>query len=193
MSLPRDYDPVEIEKYWRNRPVTVSRRVVSVMSELGPVLLAYLRDFKIFPLERSSGELHTNKEEFELQQIHAKNLRAALTALGPAFVKIGQQLSIRPDLLPPAVLAELQKLCDSVEPVSDDVAMELLRTELGYSDMNELHGTFENIHLVASASLVRPKLISFLIIYASNIPYISNYTWRQQYQLTYRDKSIRHV
>lgn len=153
LSLPRDYDPVEIEKYWRQRPVTVSLRIASVVSELGPVLFAYLRDFKIFPLEHTSGELRTRQEEFELQQMHAKNLRSALTALGPAFVKIGQQLSIRPDLLPPAVLAELQKLCDSVEPVSDDIAMELLRKELGYSDMNEIRETFENIQLVASASL----------------------------------------
>ena len=39
-----------------------------------------------------------------------------MTSLGPAYIKLGQALSIRPDLLSPAAMNELQKLCDKVPP-----------------------------------------------------------------------------
>lgn len=62
----------------------------------------------------------------------------------------GQQLAIRPDLVPPVVLKELQKLCDSVRPVPDEIALQLLREELEIDDLSTVFG---NLHLVASASL----------------------------------------
>ena len=44
------------------------------------------------------------------------HFRQALEELGPTFVKLGQVLSTRPDLLPPAYVAELSKLQDAVPP-----------------------------------------------------------------------------
>ena len=44
----------------------------------------------------------------------AIQLRDIMTSLGPAYIKLGQALSIRPDLLSPAAMNELQKLCDKV-------------------------------------------------------------------------------
>lgn len=41
-----------------------------------------------------------------------------LERLGPTFIKLGQIMSIRPDVLPPPVLAELSKLQDRLEPFS---------------------------------------------------------------------------
>ena len=88
----------------------------------------------------------------ELVRIHARMWRNVLTDLGPAFVKAGQQLSIRPDLVPPIVLEELQQLCDSVRPVSDEIVMQVLKEEL-----NDIATTpdeiFDDLQLVASASL----------------------------------------
>ena len=52
-----------------------------------------------------------------LQQNEVKRaieLRNIVTSLGPAYIKLGQALSIRPDLLSPAAMNELQKLCDKV-------------------------------------------------------------------------------
>ncbi len=46
------------------------------------------------------------------------NLRRAFEELGPTFVKIGQVLSTRPDIIPPAYQKEFQKLQDTVEPES---------------------------------------------------------------------------
>ncbi len=49
-----------------------------------------------------------------LQVKRAIQLRNIMTSLGPAYIKLGQALSIRPDLLSPAAMNELQKLCDKV-------------------------------------------------------------------------------
>ena len=44
----------------------------------------------------------------------ARELREIVTSLGPAYIKLGQALSIRPDILSPAAMYEMQKLCDKV-------------------------------------------------------------------------------
>ena len=54
------------------------------------------------------------KQHEGLQAKYAKELRILLTELGPCFIKLGQALSIRPDVLPSPFLFELQKLCDAV-------------------------------------------------------------------------------
>lgn len=46
--------------------------------------------------------------------LRARQLREIVTSLGPAYIKLGQALSIRPDILSPAAMNELQKLCDKV-------------------------------------------------------------------------------
>ncbi|KAJ8530719.1 hypothetical protein K7X08_023600 [Anisodus acutangulus] len=61
----------------------------------------------------------------------AMELREIVTSLGPAYIKLGQALSIRPDILSPAAMVELQKLCDKVPSFPDDVAMALIEEELG--------------------------------------------------------------
>ncbi len=60
-----------------------------------------------------------------------EHLRLALEELGATFVKLGQLLSTRPDLLPPEYQAELAKLQDAAPPVPGDVVRELVAQELG--------------------------------------------------------------
>ena len=59
------------------------------------------------------------------------HLRLALEELGTTFIKLGQILSTRADLLPPEYLAELTKLQDSAPPVPLDAIREALVSELG--------------------------------------------------------------
>ena len=59
------------------------------------------------------------------------HFRLALEELGPTFVKFGQILSTRPDLLPPAYIAELSKLQDTVPPEPWEAIRDLLIQELG--------------------------------------------------------------
>jgi len=61
----------------------------------------------------------------------AMHLRLALEELGPTFVKFGQILSTRPDLLPLAYISELSKLQDAVPPVPWELIRETLTQELG--------------------------------------------------------------
>jgi ubiquinone biosynthesis protein len=59
----------------------------------------------------------------------ARNLREALERLGPTFSKLGQILSTRPDLLPPAFSEELARLQDRVPPLSESEVVSLMEAE----------------------------------------------------------------
>jgi ubiquinone biosynthesis protein len=61
----------------------------------------------------------------------ARRLRAALEELGPTFAKLGQVLSTRPDLLPPAFIEELATLQDNVPPLSEAEVVRVMEEELG--------------------------------------------------------------
>ncbi|MDA9599415.1 AarF/UbiB family protein, partial [bacterium] len=61
----------------------------------------------------------------------AIQLREIVTSLGPAYIKLGQALSIRPDILTPAAMNELQKLCDKVPSFDNGLAFATLEDELG--------------------------------------------------------------
>ena len=67
----------------------------------------------------------------------AAALRQALEELGPVFVKFGQQLSTRRDLLGDDLVTELEKLHDQVPPFDPDEALELIASELE-SDLDEV-------------------------------------------------------
>jgi aarF domain-containing kinase len=54
-----------------------------------------------------------------------------LCILGPFFIKLGQALSIRPDILSPKAMVELQKLCDKVPSYDNKLAMATIAKELG--------------------------------------------------------------
>ncbi|NEQ80142.1 MAG: AarF/ABC1/UbiB kinase family protein [Moorea sp. SIO2I5] len=61
----------------------------------------------------------------------AIQLRKILTDLGPAYIKIGQALSTRPDLVPPIFLEELTLLQDQLPPFENEVAYQFIEEELG--------------------------------------------------------------
>lgn len=60
-----------------------------------------------------------------------ERLRLALQELGPVFVKLGQMLSTRPDLLPDDIAAQLSELQDKVEPFGSALAIEVLEKAYG--------------------------------------------------------------
>ncbi len=83
----------------------------------------------------------------------AERLRMALEELGPTFVKLGQILSTRPDLIPPNFIAELTKLRDAVPPAPWEEVQALLTEDWG----REHDHIFENIepNPIAAASLAQ--------------------------------------
>lgn len=80
-------------------------------------------------------------------------LRLALEALGPIFVKFGQILSTRPDLIPDDIVSELRRLQDNVPPFDNNQAIALIEDQLGQK-ISELFSEFSTEPL-ASASIAQ--------------------------------------
>lgn len=116
--LPLVYDPATISAYWGKRPRAVATRIVQLLSVAGGFLSRLAWDV-------------INKKVKKNEVARAIEIREIVTSLGPAYIKLGQALSIRPDILSPAAMTELQKLCDKVPSYPDDVAMALIEEELG--------------------------------------------------------------
>lgn len=84
---------------------------------------------------------------------HGQALRKSLEELGPIFIKFGQALSTRPDILPPEIAQELSKLQDSVPPFSSKKATQIIEQAYGLSPY-EVFAQFDPIAL-ASASIAQ--------------------------------------
>lgn len=84
---------------------------------------------------------------------YARRLRNALTDLGPTFVKLGQVLSVRPDILPTDVMTEFQSLQDRVPPMDDGDVRFVLEEEIGVP-MSEVFSAFD-FEPVGSASIAQ--------------------------------------
>ncbi len=79
-----------------------------------------------------------------------ERLRLALEELGPIFVKFGQALSTRRDLLPVDIADELAKLQDRVPPFPGDVAIAMIEKTFGLP-LGKIFGTFESAPLAAAS------------------------------------------
>ena len=79
-----------------------------------------------------------------------RHLREMLDELGPTFVKFGQLLSTRPDVVPPDIIAELRGLQDDVRPVPFSEIERLIREELG-QPIERLFLEFETEALAAAS------------------------------------------
>ncbi|RUR20531.1 ubiquinone biosynthesis regulatory protein kinase UbiB [Legionella sp. km535] len=80
-------------------------------------------------------------------------LRKTLEELGPIFIKFGQALSTRPDILPEDIAKELSKLQDKVPPFASDIAISMLEQAYGKSPY-ELFAQFDS-NALASASMAQ--------------------------------------
>jgi len=97
---------------------------------------------------RLLGDLPEDVPETRWQRV-----RHALEELGPAFIKLGQFLSNRPDLIPAALSRELEHLLDNVPPTSFAEVAETVRRELG-GEIADLFADFEEIPF-SSASIAQ--------------------------------------
>lgn len=117
------YDPGAIAHYYRARPLQVLLRLVELIWTFLGCGLGLLWD-------RQTNSQDANEVKRAIQ------LREVLTKLGPAYIKIGQALSTRPDLVPPAFMEELVKLQDQIPPFSNEVAFRLIEEDLGATPDN---------------------------------------------------------
>lgn len=134
----RTYDPMAIARYYTRRPWIIVWRSIQVFWWLGGFVLGLLSDRWFHQEERNKYK-------------RAAQLRNLLTRLGPTFIKVGQALSTRPDLIRKDFLEELMKLQDQLPPFPNHIAMATLERELGLTP-EEIY-SFISPEPVAAASL----------------------------------------
>jgi len=127
-----EYDPHVLESYFKTRPVLVANRLLEVLAA-GTRALA---STAMFRSDRS-------------KQYAA--YREIVERLGPAFMKIAQTLSTRPDLIGEDLASELGSFQDRARPFSNRLAFEIMEEELGRPIQEVFQDIDENP--VAAASL----------------------------------------
>lgn len=137
-QAPLRYDPEASARKFSRDPVRVAARAAEIAQSLSSFAVDVALDY-----QRGTMEANSRKR--------AEQLRGKLTRLGPAFVKVGQALSTRPDLLPTQYLEELSTLQDALPTFEDEEAFALVEKELG----RPLEQMFERISPspIAAASL----------------------------------------
>ena len=121
---------------------------------LRPELLKRYKDLASLFIKYGRSDLLGDVEEASVQAAPAEtaeNLTSDLEKLGPTYVKLGQLLSTRADLLPPAFLEALTRLQDKVEPFSFEEAEAIVTAELGVK-ISKAFASFEE-KPIAAASL----------------------------------------
>jgi len=150
-GLPLIYDKELIEKYWNKQSDALNKRWTEFLGYSVP----FLTKVAGYLIQGGTDELA--KHDAQL----ARDARVIMEKLGPTYIKLGQTLSVRPDVLPQAALDELAILQDGVKPFPTEVAFEQIERELG----QPLGAVFSEISEdpVAAASLAqvyRAKLAS---------------------------------
>ena len=133
------YSTQKADEFYGSRPLYVFRRLF----KLARLTLAF--NVKL------ASDFYFDKVT-ENQKIRAKEALELITVLGPTFIKLGQVLSIRTDLIPEDYALELRQLQDAVPPFSSVTAKEIMKEELKVKKLDEI---FEKISdkPIASASI----------------------------------------
>ena len=113
------YDPKIISKIYRKNPKRLLKRLWQTLIPIFIYIFSVCWDNLTGQLKKES------KARFR-----AKQLTDLLVELGPAFVKAGQALSTRPDIVPGILLEELSELQDQLPGFDGDKAMELIEEDL---------------------------------------------------------------
>ena len=112
------YNPETNNAKYRNRPFAVLGRLIEIIFPFTSFALGVWWD-------NFTGNSVIKEKK------RARQLIKILTKLGPAYIKIGQALSTRPDVVPPSYLEELTTLQDKIPSFPNEVAFRFIEEELG--------------------------------------------------------------
>lgn len=132
------YDVQAIAAYYRKLPFQVWQRGFAIFMPILGLIFNFWSD-------------RQTKQSDKKAKQRAVELRQLLTRLGPAFIKIGQALSTRPDIVPPLYMDELAQLQDQLPPFSNQQAFQFIREELG-ADPEQIYA-YISPNPIAAASL----------------------------------------
>jgi ubiquinone biosynthesis protein len=131
----------------------------TTVSEIGRareiIAAAFKYGFNDWVTKNGLGKLLVSKKRLARIEKYTKaeRIRMAVEELGPTFIKFGQLLADRPDLVPEDVRVEFRKLQDEAVPMPDDVAIAEIEKNLGHP-VSELFKEFDT-HRLASASVAQ--------------------------------------
>src|SRR6185312_4099189 len=127
-------------------------------------ILRVMRKYELHHVAAEFGLSHRHEEgdedhhllnglHEEEEEDHASGLAAALEELGPCFIKLGQLLSTRPDLMPANYIESLSRLQSTVKPVPAEKVIAIIENELG-APISELFASFD-CEPLATASIAQ--------------------------------------
>ena len=115
-----EYDPAAITRIYAGHPQRLIRRLWQTLVPIGLLLFGVTFDW-LFQLLKDETRARSR----------AKECAELLVDLGPAFIKAGQALSTRPDIIPPLLLEELAQLQDQLPGFDSELAMACIEEDLG--------------------------------------------------------------
>jgi len=122
-----------IEKYGFMKYISVGKRLLLIKEQ-----------------ENKEAEIEIEIESPDSGALLGRHLVAAFEELGPTFVKLGQILSTREDLIPEEVAEEFAKLRDNVSPFPAEDAIDVIETELGLN-IDEIFSSFDKTSIAAAS------------------------------------------
>ena len=134
-----EYDPAAITRIYAGHPQRLIRRLWQTLVPIGLLLLGVGFDW-LFQLLKDE----------ERARARARECAELLVDLGPAFIKAGQALSTRPDIVPPLLLEELSQLQDQLPGFESDLAMACIEEDLG-APVAELYAELERDPISAAS------------------------------------------
>lgn len=127
-TVPSDADPMQREIGHYDPDGIMSfygRRPFQVLGRLFDIIMPFLWFAWRLWWDKLTGSAVKNRQR------RAVHLREIITKLGPTYIKVGQALSTRPDLVPAYYMEELAKLQDQLPPFENAIAFRFIEEELG--------------------------------------------------------------
>ncbi|MEY3463900.1 MAG: hypothetical protein RLZZ468_1678, partial [Cyanobacteriota bacterium] len=115
-----EYDPAAITRIYAGHPQRLLRRLWQTLVPIGLYLLGVGFDW-----------LTQRLKDPDHARARAREAADLVASLGPAFIKAGQALSTRPDIVPPLLLEELAQLQDQLPGFDSALAMACIEEDLG--------------------------------------------------------------
>ncbi|KAL6498253.1 hypothetical protein OROGR_028650 [Orobanche gracilis] len=126
--LPEAYDPEDVAHYFSARPHVVALRVLEVFSSFASAVINIRTSgFRKFLQQNSEEDIDDKTSQYNFGMV----LKETMLSLGPTFIKVGQSLSTRPDIIGFEISKALSELHDQIPPFPTTVAMKIIEEELG--------------------------------------------------------------
>ncbi|KAG4181121.1 hypothetical protein ERO13_A10G206900v2 [Gossypium hirsutum] len=125
--LPEAYDAEEVADYFSHRPHVVALRLLEVFSSFASAAIRIrMAGLKKSLRPGSSKDIDENLSQYNFGMV----LKETMLSLGPTFIKVGQSLSTRPDIIGPEISKALSELHDQIPPFPRPLAMKIIEEEL---------------------------------------------------------------